>query len=216
LVRTGLPRTSKGYAAPARPEQRSGYPGICARDLDRAGNRGGSPPKGRYLGLGPRQRPKAGPPSLRGGVTPELKREIKYLARFAWFFVPFARLDKWRPFLDYEPGRYSPDVLARKVDGMCAAPMGIPAVGGQREAEDVLAAWAEGLAARGGAVQRSSGPAAPGPRAQAPSPAWPPMPAQSAGALPVGYGSRRAVQRAPRSADLCTWPAEGADRRHGR
>jgi hypothetical protein len=34
---------------------------------------------------------------------------------------------------------------------------------------------------------------------------------RSAGALPVGYGSRRAVQRAPRSADLCTWPAAGAD-----
>ena len=36
---------------------------------------------------------------------------------------------------------------------MCAAPMEIPVVGSERAAGDVLAAWAEGLAARGGAVR---------------------------------------------------------------
>jgi len=36
---------------------------------------------------------------------------------------------------------------------MCAAPMEIPVVGSERAVGDVLAAWAEGLAARGGAVR---------------------------------------------------------------
>jgi hypothetical protein len=34
-------------------------------------------------------------------------------------------------------------------------------------------------------------------------------PSQSAGALPVGYSSRCAIQWAPGSADLCTWPTAG-------
>jgi len=36
---------------------------------------------------------------------------------------------------------------------MCAAPMGMMAAGGQRPGEDVLAAWAEGLAGRRGEVR---------------------------------------------------------------
>ncbi len=36
---------------------------------------------------------------------------------------------------------------------MCAAPMGMTAVGGQRAGGDVLAAWAEGLAGRRGGVR---------------------------------------------------------------
>src|SRR5258707_5084655 len=36
---------------------------------------------------------------------------------------------------------------------MCAAPMGMMAVGGQRAGGDALAAWAEGLAGRRGVVR---------------------------------------------------------------
>jgi hypothetical protein len=41
---------------------------------------------------------------------------------------------------------------AREVAWMCAAPMGMPLVGGRQPCEDVLAAWAEGLAGRGARV----------------------------------------------------------------
>jgi site-specific DNA recombinase len=76
---------------------------------------------------------------------------MKYPAIFSWFFIPFARLDKWRPFLDYEPGRYSPDALAGKVAWMCAAPAVLDS--GQPYAPGMLAQWAEGLS-RGRAARR--------------------------------------------------------------
>ena len=83
--------------------------------------------------------------------------------------------------------------------------------GGEIPCSGISCAHASGH--RPSPCQAGSPSAAPGLRAQAPSRRDCRAPAQSTGALPVGYGSRRAVQRAPRSADLWTWTAAGVSPR---